>query len=44
MKKKIDIEIIDKKQIPQSEPERQYYFMDIAKIMWNSSLQKRAVR
>ena len=31
MKKKIDIEIIDKKQIPQSEPERQYYFMDIAK-------------
>ena len=43
MKKKIDIEIIDKKQIPQSEPERQYYFMDI-KIMWNSSLQKKAVR
>ena len=31
MKKKIDIEIMDKKQIPQSEPERQYYFMDIAK-------------
>ena len=31
MKKKIDIEIIDKQQIPQSEPERQYYFMDIAK-------------
>ena len=44
MKKKIDIEIIDKKQIPQSEPERQYYFMDIAKNYVNSSLQKKAVR
>lgn len=31
MKKKIEIEIIDKKQIPETEPERQYYFMDIAK-------------
>ena len=31
MKKKIEIEIIDKKQISETEPERQYYFMDIAK-------------
>lgn len=31
MKKKMNITIIDKKQIPETEPERQYYFMDIAK-------------
>lgn len=31
MKKKFEIEIIDKKQIPQEEPARQYYFMDIAR-------------
>lgn len=31
MKRKMNLNIIDKKQIPQSEPERQYYFMDIAK-------------
>ncbi|MBP3488013.1 MAG: tRNA (N6-isopentenyl adenosine(37)-C2)-methylthiotransferase MiaB [Roseburia sp.] len=31
MKKKMNLTIIDKKQIPQSESQRQYYFMDIAK-------------
>lgn len=31
MKKKFNLNIIDKKQIPVSEPERQFYFMDIAK-------------
>lgn len=31
MKKKLELNIIDKKQIPEVEPERQYYFMDIAK-------------
>lgn len=31
MKKKLELELIDKKQIPEQEPERQYYFMDIAK-------------
>lgn len=31
MKKKVELNMIDKKQIPESEPERQYYFMDIAK-------------
>lgn len=31
MKKKMNITILDKKQIPDTEPERQYYFMDIAK-------------
>ncbi len=31
MKKKLEIEIIDKKQIPEHEPERQYYYMELAK-------------
>jgi tRNA-2-methylthio-N6-dimethylallyladenosine synthase len=31
MNKKIRLNIIDKNQVPQQEPERQYYFMDIAK-------------
>ena len=31
MKKKFNIQIVDKKQIPSEEPERQYYFMEIAK-------------
>jgi tRNA-2-methylthio-N6-dimethylallyladenosine synthase len=31
MKKQFKLQMIDKKQIPQQEPERQYYFMDIAK-------------
>ena len=29
MKKKLEIEIIDKKQIPEHEPERQYYYMEL---------------
>lgn len=31
MKKKFNVAIIDKKQIPDTEPKRQYYFMEIAK-------------
>lgn len=31
MEKKVILNLIDKKQIPESEPQRQYYFMDIAK-------------
>ena len=31
MEQKFKLNIIDKKQLPDSEPERQYYFMDIAK-------------
>ncbi|MDD6305832.1 MAG: tRNA (N6-isopentenyl adenosine(37)-C2)-methylthiotransferase MiaB [Clostridiales bacterium] len=31
MEQKFVLNIIDKKQIPETEPERQYYFMDIAK-------------
>ena len=30
MNKKIKVDIIDKKQVPATEPERQYYFMEIA--------------
>ncbi len=31
MEKNFEINIIDKKQVPDTEPERQYYFMEIAK-------------
>ena len=31
MEKKFVLNLVDKKQIPEQEPERQYYFMDIAK-------------
>lgn len=31
MSRKIKPDIIDKNQIPETEPERQYYFMEIAK-------------
>lgn len=31
MREKRNITIIDKKQIPTEEPERQYYFMEIAR-------------
>ncbi len=31
MKQKFDLKLVDKKNIPTEEPERQYYFMDIAK-------------
>ena len=41
MKEKRNITIIDKKQIPSEEPARQYYFMDIAKNMWQSQQSRR---
>ena len=44
MKKKIEIEIIDKKQIPETEPERQYYFMEIAKAYVAQLVEKKGSR
>ena len=32
-KKKLRVKVIDKKQIPEMEPERQYYFMDVLKFL-----------
>ena len=31
MEKNIELKMIDKKQVPDTEPDRQYYYMEIAK-------------